>query len=84
MRIDGNLHARGNWEKLRFAGAREELLDSWNYRNHLAAPNWPPGAIPEMRGVLIHEKFCFSYFRGTGTARSWVCIARSQAPDSWH
>jgi len=28
VRIDGNPHARGNWEKLRFTGAREELLDS--------------------------------------------------------
>jgi len=27
-------------------------------------------------GVLIHEKCCFSYFCGTGTARRWFCTAR--------
>ena len=28
-------------------------------RNRLAAPFWPPGAIQERHGVLIHEKRCF-------------------------
>jgi len=48
-------------KKLRFAGTKEEVLDSWNWRNRLAEPIWPPGAIPVMCGALIHEKCCFSY-----------------------
>jgi len=50
-------------------------------RNRLrAAPNWPPRAILELCGVLIHEKRYFSYFRRTGTAWHWVCTTRRQAP----
>ena len=41
-------------------------------RNRLAAPIWPPGAIPELHGVLIHEKRFFSYFSHNRNRRAVV------------
>jgi len=45
-----------------------KILGSWNCRNRLAAPYWPLGATPEVRGVLIHENAIFRTFRVTVTA----------------
>jgi len=62
---------------------QKECWGSWNSKNRLTAPWLPPGAMPEMRGVLIHKKFYFSYFCRTGTAQRWFCTARRQVPDFW-
>jgi len=59
VEIEENQDGWAGWD---IAGAREELRDSWNCRNRLAAPNWPPGATPVMHYALIHEKHYFSYF----------------------
>jgi len=37
----------------------------------------------DVRGALIHEKCCFSYFREIGTTRRWLCTARRKVPDCW-
>ena len=60
---------------------KEECWGSWNSRTRLAAPNWPPGAIPVMRGALIHEKRCFSYF-SRNRNRPAVVESRQAPPSS--